>query len=239
MFTTIHLLDFNYLGSVFFRKQKKIFQIISGHRCQNDSSNCWVQFPHFVKWNASFFFLQCSIIIWNWNSVTEFCDPSFFLLISLLVLRQHWIGASRTLKSDVSTTMRMKHECHVVWDLEQAAKSILEICWGHTITVTLFQFQMIILWLVIYLILICLFRNPLFHWASVDFNHVNFGESWLIWLQPPIDWRWNLISWRRVHGGAIMQKLGTLLGLTRFPNVQNEVVRFFANARDDELMVKA
>ena len=88
------------------------------------------------------------------------------------------------------------------------------------------QFQMIILWLVIYLILICLFRNPLFHWASVDFNHVNFGESWLIWLQPPIDWRWNLISWRRVDGGAIMQNLGTLLGLTRFPNVQNEVVRF-------------
>ena len=37
-----------------------------------------------------------------------------------------------------------------------------------------------------------------------------------------------------------MQNLGTLLGLTRFPNVQNEVVSFFfANARDDELMVKA
>ena len=48
-----------------------------------------------------------------------------------------------------------------------------------------------------------------------------------------------MISWRRVDGGAIMQKLGTLLGLTRFLNVQNEVVRFFANARDDELMVKA
>ena len=58
-------------------------------------------------------------------------------------------------------------------------------------------------------------------------------------LPPPIDWRWNLISWRRLDGGAIMQNLGTLLGLTRFPNVQNEVVRFFANARDDELMVKA
>ena len=145
------------------------------------------------------------------------------------------IGAYRNLKSDVTSKMRMKHKCPKVWDPEQAAKSIEKIFWD---LVSLFQFQLIILCNLSDINNI-LFRNPLSHWASVDFNHVTFRETWLIWLQPPIDWRWNLISWRRVHGGAIMQKLGTLLGLTRFPNVQNEVVRFFANARDDELMVKA
>ena len=38
----------------------------------------------------------------------------------------------RTLKSYISLKMSLKHKCPIVWDLEQAAKSILRTNWDHT-----------------------------------------------------------------------------------------------------------